>query len=193
MVDREGTNGLDFISANDPRLPRATGTVIPSDLIFDSAFPLFVTRQGMWASTTPVSIATGIEARLIEAEAALRAGQTATWLTAINALRVNTALYPAAQSGFTRGPNLTAIADTFANDTSRIMTHFRERAFWMFGTGHRLSDLRRLVRQYNRPADSVYPIGAYYKGGLYGTAYVMSVPFEEVNNPSFTQCTNELP
>jgi starch-binding outer membrane protein, SusD/RagB family len=193
MVDREGTNGLDFISANDPRLPRATGSVVPGDLIFDSAFPLFVTRQGLWANTSPVSIVTGVEARLIEAEAALRAGQTATWLAAINALRTNTALYPAAQTGFTRGPNLTAIADTFVNDTSRIMTTFRERAFWMFGTGHRLGDLRRLVRQYNRPADSVYPIGAYYKGGLYGTAYVMAVPFEEVNNPNFTQCTDQLP
>jgi len=73
------------------------------------------------------------------------------------------------------------------------MTHFRERAFWMFNTGHRLGDLRRLVRQYNRPADSVYPIGSYYKGGLYGTAYVMAVPFEEVNNPNFTQCTDQNP
>jgi hypothetical protein len=193
MVDREGTNGLDFISANDPRLPRATGSAIPGDLIFDSAFPLFVTRQGMWASTSALSIVTGVEARLIEAEAALQAGQTAAWLSAINALRINTALYPAAQTGFTRGANLTAIADTFANDTSRLMTHFRERAFWMFNTGHRLGDLRRLVRQYNRPANSVYPIGAYYKGGLYGDAYVMAVPFEEVNNPNFTQCTNQNP
>jgi len=193
MVDREGTNGLDFISANDPRLPRATGSIIPDDLIFDSALPLFVTRQGIWASTSAVSIVTGVEARLIEAEAALQAGQTAAWLSAINALRTNTALYPAAQSQFTRGANLTAIADTFATNTSRLMTHFRERAFWMFNTGHRLGDLRRLVRQYNRPADSVYPVGAYYKGGLYGNAYVMAVPFEEVNNPNFTQCTDQNP
>ena len=193
MVDKEGVVGLDFISANDPRLPRATGTNPATDLIFDSAYPLFVTRQGIWLSTSGVSIVTGVEARLIEAEAALRAGQNATWLTTINTLRTNTALYPPIQTGFTRGPDLTAIADTFVNDTSRILTHFRERAFWMFSTGHRLGDMRRLVRQYQRPDSTIYPRGAYFKGGAYGTALMMPVPFDEVNNPNFTECTDRNP
>ena len=193
MVDKEGVVGLDFISANDPRLPRATGTNPATDLIFDSAFPLFVTRQGIWGRSTSASVATGIEARLIEAEAALRAGQKATWLTTINTLRTNTALYPPIQTGFTRGPDLTAIADTFVNDTSRILTHFRERAFWMFSTGHRLGDMRRLVRQYQRPDSTIYPRGAYFKGGAYGTALMMPVPFDEVNNPNFTECTDQNP
>jgi len=190
MVDTEGVVGLNFISANDPRLPRATGANPSTDLIFDSAFPLFVTRQGIWNSTAPVSIVTGVEARLIEAEALLQAGNTAGWLAAINALRTNTALYPTAQTGFTRGANLTAIADTFASNTSRMKTNFRERAFWMFSTGHRLGDMRRMVRQYAYPADSIYPRGGYYKGGNFGTALMLPVPFEEVNNPNFTQCTN---
>jgi hypothetical protein len=190
MVDTEGVVGLNFISANDPRLPRATGTNPSTDLIFDSAFPLFVTRQGIWSSTGSVSIVTGIEARLIEAEALLQASNTAGWLAAINALRTNTALYPTALTGFTRGPNLTAIADTFASNTSRMKTNFRERAFWMFSTGHRLGDMRRMVRQYAYPADSIYPRGSYYKGGTFGTALMLPVPFEEVNNPNFTACTN---
>lgn len=193
MVDTEGVVGLNYISANDPRLPRATGTNPSSDLIFDSAFPLFTTRQGIWNSTGAVSIVTGVEARLVEAEALLQAGNTAGWLLAINTLRTNTALYPTAQTGFTRGPNLTAIADTFTDNTSRMKTLFRERAFWMFSTGHRLGDMRRMVRQYLFPADSVYPRGAYYKGGAFGTALMLPVPFEEVNNPNFTQCTNQDP
>ncbi len=193
MVDTEGVVGLNFISANDPRLPRATGANPSTDLIFDSAYPLFVTRQGLWTSTGAVSIVTGVEARLIEAEALLQAGNTAGWLLAINTLRTNTALYPAAQTGFTRGPNLTAIADTFANNTSRMKTHFRERAFWMFSTGHRLGDMRRMVRQYVYPADSIYPRGGYYKGGAFGAALMLPVPFEEVNTPNFTQCTNLNP
>jgi hypothetical protein len=193
MVDTEGVVGLNFISANDPRLPRATGTNASTDQIFDSSYPLFVTRQGIWISTSAVSIVTGVEARLIEAEALLQAGNTAGWLAAINTLRTNTALYPPIQTGFTRGPNLTAIADTFANNTSRMKTHFRERAFWMFSTGHRLGDMRRMVRQYAFPADSIYPRGAYYKGGAFGTALMLPVPFEEVNNPNFTQCTNQDP
>jgi len=190
MVDTEGVVGLNFISANDPRLPRATGTNPSTDLIFDSAFPLFVTRQGIWSSTGSVSIVTGIEARLIEAEALLQASNTAGWLAAINALRTNTALYPTALTGFTRGPNLTAIADTFASNTSRMKTNFRERAFWMFSTGHRLGDMRRMMRQYAYPADSIYPRGSYYKGGTFGTALMLPVPFEEINNPNLTQCTN---
>lgn len=193
MVDSEGVVGINYISANDPRLPRATGTNPSADLIFDSAYPLFVTRQGIWTSTGPVSIVTGVEARLIEAEAFLRAGNTAAWLSAINTLRTNTALYPTAQAGFTRGPNLGAIADTFVDNTSRMKTHFRERAFWMFSTGHRLGDMRRMVRQYAYPADSVYPRGGYYKGGSFGTALMLPVPFEEVNNPNFTQCTDQNP
>lgn len=193
MVDTEGVVGLNFISANDPRLPRATGTNPNTDLIFDSAYPLFVTRQGLWGSTSPVSIVTGIEARLIEAEALLRANNTAGWLAAVNTLRTNTALYPPIQTGFTRGAALTAIADTFADNTSRMKTHFRERAFWMFSTGHRLGDMRRMVRQYGYPADSVYPRGAYYKGGAFGTALMMPVPFEEVNNPNFIQCLDQNP
>ena len=190
MVDTEGVVGLNYISANDPRLPRATGTDPATDLIFDSAFPLFVTRQGIWNSTAPVSIVTGVEARLIEAEALLQAATTGGWLAAINALRQNAALYPPIQTGFTRGATLTAIADTFTNNASRMKTHFRERAFWMFSTGHRLGDMRRMVRQYAYPADSIYPRGGYYKGGTFGTALMLPVPFEEVNNPNFTQCTN---
>lgn len=42
---------------------------------------------------------------------------------------------------------------------------FCERAFWMFGTGHRLGDLRRLIRQYGRTAETIFPTGAYPKGG----------------------------
>jgi len=190
MVDTEGVVGLNYISANDPRLPRATGTDPATDLIFDSAFPLFVTRQGIWNSTAPVSSVTGVEARLIEAEALLQAGTTGGWLAAINALRQNAALYPPIQTGFTRGATLTAITDTFTNNTSRMKTNFRERAFWMFSTGHRLGDMRRMVRQYAYPADSIYPRGGYYKGGTFGTALMLPVPFEEVNNPNFTQCTN---
>jgi hypothetical protein len=65
---------------------------------------------------------------------------------------------------------------------------FRERAFWLFGTGHRLGDLRRLVRQYGRGSETVFPTGNYFKGGLYGTDVNIPVPFEERNNPNFTGC-----
>jgi hypothetical protein len=47
---------------------------------------------------------------------------------------------------------------------------FSERGFWLFGTGHRQGDLRRLVRQYNIPQSQVYPTGAYIPGTFFGVS-----------------------
>ena len=195
MGDREGTNGLPFYSANDPRLPRAQGTKNPDDLIFDTAYPFFVIRQGIWGPSTSVKIATGIEARLIEAEAALKILDYTTWLNKLNALRANAALLPVPQTGFTAGPALTPLVDPGAspNDTLRVNLMFRERAFWMYSTGHRLGDLRRLVRQWARAIESVYPTGAWFKGGNYGDATMLPIPFDEQNNPKFVQCLDRNP
>lgn len=200
MVDREGGNGLDYISANDPRLSNVTGP----DRTFDSALPLLVTRQGIFGQESDVPIATGIEAKLIIAEALLNAGNTVAWLDTINTLRTDPTLYPPIEGGiavtgqppFVRGPNLTAIPDTFADNRSRLYTHFRERAFWMFSTGHRLGDMRRLIRLYGAQGfteANVFPVGPYYKGGDFGSAVNMPVPFEESNNPNFTQCLDVNP
>ena len=65
---------------------------------------------------------------------------------------------------------------------------FKERAYWLWLTSHRLGDLRRLVRQYQRAETSTFPSGAYSKGGLYGADLNFPVPFEEQNNPKFKQC-----
>ena len=189
LVDFEGGVGLNYISANDPRLPRATGP----DAIFDTALPLLVTRQGVYGQFGPVPIANGLEAKMIIAEALLRGGN-ATWLDTINVLRVNTALYPVPIPGssnplytFTRGPDLTALTDP-GTAAAREDILFRERAFWLFSTGHRLGDLRRLMRQFGRTEAQVFPTGAYIKGGTYGTALQLPAPFDETNNPKFTQC-----
>ncbi len=206
MVEREGNCpagagfcagvGLDYISANDPRLPRRTGP----DRTFDSALPELVTRQGIFWRYGTTPIATGIEGRLIQAEAALRNNDVTGWLSIINSLRTNTALYPTMDplnnqqipedAGFVRGPDLTALGDSGARN---VDVHFRERAFWMWGTGHRLGDMRRLLRQFIRTEAEVYPTGSYYKGGTYGNALQLPVPFVETNNPNFVQCTDRLP
>jgi hypothetical protein len=66
---------------------------------------------------------------------------------------------------------------------------FRERAFWLFATGHRLGDLRRLIRQYGRDPETVFPTGEYYKGGLtYGVDVNLPLPRREENNPNVTGC-----
>jgi hypothetical protein len=144
-----------------------------------------------------VAIASGIEARLIEAEAALQAGDAPTWLSDLNVLRTNPSLYPPIQSGFNRGPTLGNLTDPGSFD-GRVNVMFYERAFWLFSTGHRLGDMRRLVRPtaqggYARPVNTVYPNGIFIKGGLYGDALMLPVPFDEENNPKFAQCTDRNP
>src|SRR5437879_4439216 len=184
--------GLNFIGTRtDPRIRTKTGP----DRIFDTAFNLQVTRQGTWDRTSPVKIATGVQARLIEAEAALPSDPT-TWLAKLNQLRRNTLLYPPAPADTLYKPGAgTVLADTTdpVLQTAREDLTFRERAFWMFGTGHRLGDMRRLLRQYLRTENSVYPHGPWFKGGNFGDAIQMPIPFDEQNNPNFVQCTNRAP
>jgi hypothetical protein len=126
-------------------------------------------------------VADGVEARLIEAEAALKGGSAANALTILNALRSNSALltlrgYPANSL-----PPL-ALAATPAAQVDQL---FKERAYWLFLTAHRLGDLRRLVRQYGRDPESVFPTGLYFKGGTYGTDVNSPIPQAEQNNPNF--------
>jgi hypothetical protein len=117
-------------------------------------------------------LADGVEARLIEAENQLRLGNTANWLSILNALRTTVSgLAPLSDPG---------------TPVARENLHFKERAFWLFATAHRLGDLRRLVRQYGRSPDTVFPIGSYFKGGAYGNDQSLPIPFEETNNPQFT-------
>jgi hypothetical protein len=188
MGDREGGNGLPYVSANDPRLPTKTGP----DGIFDSAFPTTIVRQGIWDRGASVVIASGIEAQLILAEAALQANDTTTWLSIINTLRTTTTLYPVSPVGYARGPNLTALPDP-GTPAARVDRMFYERGFWLYSTGHRLGDLRRLLRQYGRSVNSVYPVGGWFKGGTYGDAIQMPIPVEEQNNPNFAQFADRNP
>ena len=64
--------------------------------------------------------------------------------------------------------------------------------------------MRRLVRAtsapavgrvggYGRAINSVYPNGAWFKGGNYGDAIQMVLPVEELNNPNFHGCTDRNP
>ena len=196
VADQDGTNGLPFRTAMDPRVPWAR--VPANDVGFDNATPQY--DQGKYASeTAPVAIASGVEARLIEAEAQLKAGDNAGWLATLNALRANTALiptvYPAGFPAPSAFPALTPLTDP-GSASAREDLMFRERAFWLYMSGHRLGDLRRLVRQYGRSADAVYPggggkpyiINGNNKGGVFGTELNLPIPFDETNNPNFTDC-----
>jgi hypothetical protein len=77
---------------------------------------------------------------------------------------------------------------TPATKDAAITLFFREKAFWTFGRGQRLSDLRRQVRQYGRPDDQVFPVGTFFKGGSYGVDVTLPIHPDEQNNTQFTAC-----
>jgi len=170
VSEREGTNGMNYASADDPRVP-VTGDGSPSR--FDATTPryYFALLSGF---DSPMTIASGAEARLIEAEAELQKGNSASFMQKINDLRAFQNLTPVADPGLLNG---------------RVDLLFHERAFSLFATSHRLSDMRRLVRQYGRDAESVFPTGNYHKDGLkFGTDVNFLIPTPEKNNPKFTGC-----
>jgi len=185
VAQSEGGNGLPFHNSGDPRLPICTprptisqackDAGVTSGVVFNNGSPTALFVQLKWPTRDAnVSVADATEARLIEAEALLRAGDAPGALAKLNALRTGVAgLAPLADAG---------------SEAARVDQLFRERAFWMFGTGHRLGDLRRLIRQYGRNQAQLFPVGTFAEGGNYGTDVNLQIPQAERNNPNFNGC-----
>lgn len=181
VANLEGGNGLAYITANDPRV-RTTKMTRGSDTAYVLAkYP----NRG-----APIVVASGVEARLIEAESKLRAGDPG-WLATLNTLRTSGTQTAGMWDPGTGGiAGLGPLSDPGTADT-RVDLLFRERAFWLFGTGHRLGDLRRLIGHYSRGIERVFPTGS-YSFGPYGTA--TSIPFpsalERPYSPTVSGCTS---
>lgn len=168
----EGGTGIDWFTAQDPRVPMKDtirGTVRTSKYL---------------TATSPIVIADGIEARLIEAESLLE-DNNPEWLNTLNTLRARIKL-----AGGTR-----ALADTVNPPTvsERVDLLFRERALWLYATGHRHGDLRRLVRQYRRDVATVFPSGLYTPQYLnapltYNNTVALTLPLTGNTNPHFNGC-----
>ena len=186
-VDASGTvpNALPFVSAKDPRVP----TAATSKVSFDGVTPY--QAQLIWSTRdAPVAVVSGVDARLAEAEATLAAGDIPGWLSILNTLRAGpTPDGPLTISG------MAALTDP-GSANARLKLMFRERAFWTFGRGQRLGDLRRMIRQYGFTAAEVFPGegGTWFKtASPYGHDYNIPVSSDELNNPQFHGCTDRLP
>lgn len=207
VANLKGQNGLDFLTANDPRLTFNTSYqtqdgdtwYLPAKFVLNLSY---------------IPIATGVEAALIQAEVALQDGNITTWLTELNTLRngnsgcsdpsnatcaLGTGQVPGQATG------LYSLTDP-GTDTGRISLQFRERAFWLYGTGSRLEDLRRLMRApYDRDSSLVFPRGPYPNGTNpslpvpiqnYGTDVNLTLPTAAVlakgvfteTNPNYRGC-----
>lgn len=169
LSDNEGGNGPTFRSAEDSRVPWADS----GENGFDEETRLYhQLKFSSWEDD--VALASGTEARLIRAENEL--ATAGPWLATLNALRSAAGLADLVDPG-------TAAA--------RVDMLFDERARWMFGTAHRLGDMRRLVRQYGRAQNTVFPDGAFFKGGVYGLDVNFPIPFEEHQNEALAALAGE--
>jgi hypothetical protein len=175
VANNEGVNGLPYRAAADSRIDFELDP--DNGVGFDGVTPMY--HQLKYPDRdVDIVLASGREARLIEAEAQLDAGNVNGWLGTLNALRTDAGLGQLTDPGTAAG---------------RVELMFRERAFWLWLTAHRLGDLRRLVRQYGRAANSVFPTGAYSQGGTYGNDVSLPIPFEELNNPLAVECDASVP
>ncbi len=177
-------NALPFSSSKDPRLPV---TIPISGSINGQDGLTYARTTPMWGQVTAVDVANGVDARMIEAEVALKAGNTTQWLSILNALR---AAPP--KLGDVQPAAMTALADPGTTD-ARVSLQFREKAFWTFSRGERLGDMRRLIKQYGRTEANTFPQGVHYKGGNYGKDVNLPVGTDERTNANFKGCTDRAP
>jgi hypothetical protein len=175
VSDHEGGNGLAFVSENDPRVP----TIYKQQRVTDPTVALYAQNK-YTAFTDPIVVGSGLEARLIEAEAGYNLDHNSTmWFTTLNTLRTNA--------------GMAAIPAIPTTDTGKVNLIYHERAFWLYLTGHRLGDMRRLIRNYQRNPETVFPTG---NGAIFGLKYgtATAIPFvakyEMGLNPNITSgCT----
>ncbi len=173
-------NAIPFWRLNDPRVSATDTHTKAEDNISD-----FV-QVNNWNRDDPIPPFTGIDARLIQAEASLQAGDIAGMMTTLNALRTSAQVIGifkiAAMPALPTPPDIPTATALF----------FREKALWQFQRGYRMDDLRRMVRQYKMPQNTVFPSGNFtalgQPAGQYGTQVNFPVPDAERTNPNFTGC-----
>ena len=172
-------NAIPFFSAADPRLPVVyTIAANGRDTVKSQDGQTNSRTTTLYGRTTSIAVVNGLDARLIVAEARLRAMDFTGMMAILNALR---AAPP--RVGEVQAPAMAALPVPATYDAA-INVFFREKAFWTFSRGQRLGDLRRLIRQYGRTAANTFPTGEHYKGGAYGPDVNLPVPQAEENNPN---------
>jgi hypothetical protein len=207
IVNGEGGTSLSW--STDSRAAIVTTPALSGDMQIPAKYSK--TAEGSLDATIPITdnpirVADGLEARLIEAEAALAAGRE-EWLTILNHLRATCvgSSVCAPVPGLSTA-QLPPISDP-GTPTERLDTLMKERAMWLYLTGHRQGDLRRLVRIYHRPAAALWPSGTYWNppippriysppahNSLYGTDFVfLPSPDEARLNLKYRGCNSLEP
>jgi hypothetical protein len=174
-------NAIPFAEMNDPRVS-VTNKGITSE---DGHSVLWLINN--WGRDDAIPALSGIDARLIEAEAQLNAGSISGVMTILNALRASPQVI-----GVFKVPAMAALP-TPPDLPSTTAVFFREKALWQYGRGYRMDDLRRLVRQYGFDQSQVFPAGNFTRNGTpsgqFGTQVAFPVPdYEKLTNPNSHGC-----
>ena len=148
VADVEGGVGIPWRTTPDPRTPFFQSPAGNKGL--DGLTPQFDELRYP-ERDAQVPLATAVEMRMIQAENALiTSADTVGFMAFLNGPRA--AMPPYIQAGTLSLPtvaqpiaNMTALT-TPASPAASITLLFNERAHWLWLTGHRLNDLRRLVR-----------------------------------------------
>lgn len=194
----EGTNGLHYFNRGEGSTPTTfvadaaltADPRVPVDSAFGGTAGFLRYVQFKYPTRgSDVTLASGIEARLIEAEDDLAFGATAgsaaagNWLRVLNDLRSDDGI-----------PG--ALTDP-GTARSRVEMLYRERALWLWITAHRQGDLRRLARLtgYGYAVDTLFPIGPTIQNESRGDDVAFPIPLEEANNPEYTDtgCVTSAP
>ncbi len=196
MADREGINGLPYRSSGDPRTKGVQLTSLSPAVWFPVKY--------LTTDSSTFTLASGVEAHLILAEAAFQDSDPSSMLSILNALRttgtftVDTVplsgggdridtLWHAGTGGVA---GLSPLSLPATPEAQRQLL-FAERAAWLFATGTRQGDLRRLVRKYGVDREQLYPTGPYVisgYAGVYGSDISFGLSALEFRNPLFTGC-----
>jgi hypothetical protein len=177
VASDEGVNGFHYFNrGNDNNTIDDRNPVDSVGVGLGQQTPQY--NQGLYEEPgSGLVLATGVEARLIEAEAALADGSSTAYVPILNSLR-----------------DLGGLTDLVAPATAagRVDQLFAERARWLWLSAHRLGDLRRLMRDYGRAAEDIFPVGQTVFGEEYGDDTSLPIPFDERNNPLYSgQCLAE--
>lgn len=201
ISDKEGVNGLPFLTSRDPRTEAVQVAAGRNANTIYAWFP----AKYITSDSSDFILTSGIEARLILAEVALKDNDYHQFSTILNSLRTN-GTYSATDT--TYSSDNTEVIDTLWNAgiggftglgplidpgslDGRLRLIFAERASWLFATGSRQGDLRRLVRNYGWSSEDVYPTGIYQGPGFndsYGTDTFFRISNKEFTNPHFEGC-----
>ena len=173
-------NAIPFARLNDPRVVTTDTKSVAEDNKSN-----FIQVEN-WGRDDPIPAASGIDARLIEAEAKLQANDIPGMMSILNALRASPQVI-----GVFKVPAMAALPTPATKDAA-VDLFFREKALWQYERGYRMDDLRRLVRQYGRSQDKVFPSGNFTRNttpsGTFGTQVAFPVPDDEKVNPNFHGC-----